>query len=185
MPSHEKNADDGHFWESTTRCENPTEKPVCTHGTVLSSLVPPVLQKMFHFSLPLLMEIGIEIVCQQTLYATEGELKLKCSHTAGWAMKWPSMQAPLPCLSVGPQGLCSAPLTWLCCAHPCSCRFLQLCSAWRGMQRHSQGHVRSTAKDTVWRFQLCPLPPLPEAFVSAHNVLFSLQEGICCLLVLT
>lgn len=87
MPSCEKNADDGHFWESTTRYENPTEKPVCTHGTVLSSLLPPVLQEMFHFSLLLRVEIGIEFVCEQTLYATEGELKLKSSHRARWAMK--------------------------------------------------------------------------------------------------
>lgn len=87
MPSCEKNADDGHFWESATRCENPTEKPVCTRGTVLSSLLTPALQEIFHFSLSLLMEIGIELVCEQTLYVTEGELKLKRSHTARWSMK--------------------------------------------------------------------------------------------------
>ena len=92
-------------------------------------------------------------------------------HQVLWRGLRGALRTPLP-------GLCSAPPVLLSLTHPCSYRLLQTCLACTGMWKHGQGHVRSVAKDTARRSQLCPPPPLPAVFVSAHNVLISLQEGM-------
>jgi len=92
MLSCEKSADDGHFYESVRRCENPAEKPICTHGTVHPPFLPcrGVLTFPFPSSLYLLIRTGAELACEHTLCAAEGELKLPCGphtqmvHRASW-----------------------------------------------------------------------------------------------------
>lgn len=153
--------------------------PSCTHGTVLSSLPPSALQRNFDVSFNPFFAYGD---------GSRPGLRADPTHCWMWAQTdvWSTcLDGPygdLGCRLLHPAQLgalrgcalllwCSPAVLILAAADFVSCaQLIQACKAWsRTCWKHGQGH---------WRLQLCLLPPLPAAFVSAHNVLISLREGM-------
>lgn len=140
MLSCEKTADDGHFYKSMRRCENPAEKPICTHETVHPPFLPRRGVLIFPFppNLYLLMGTGAELACEYTLCTAEGELKLLCgphtqmlhrvSQDAGSSNTPHRVPSGHPCRGCA---LLLRPLLGF--THSCSWRFLQMCLAYTGV----------------------------------------------------